>query len=66
MPQTDDGHNLHIARRFGLEALPGTPNLLVIDPQGTLVNAETATTWRDAASRDADAIYAELLGFTAI
>ena len=66
MPQTDDGHNLHIARRFGLEALPGTPNLLVIDPQGTLVNAETATTWRNAASRDADAIYAELLGFTAI
>tara|TARA_B100000941_G_scaffold90458_1_gene62654 strand:+ start:177 stop:665 length:489 start_codon:yes stop_codon:yes gene_type:complete len=66
MPQTDDGHNLHIAHRFGLENLPGTPNVLVIDADGTLLNAETATTWRNAASREADAIYADLLGFTSI
>jgi thiol-disulfide isomerase/thioredoxin len=66
MPQTDDGHNLHIARRFGIETLPGTPNLLVIAPDGTLLNAGTATSWRNAASREADAIYTELVGFTAI
>jgi len=60
MPQRGDGHNLAIARRFGLKDLPGTPNLLVLTADGELVNAETATSWRDSASREADAIYAEL------
>ena len=60
MPQTKDGHNLDIARRFGLEDVPGTPSLLVVRPDGTLLNAGTATTWRNAASRSEDAIYAEL------
>lgn len=60
MPQTGDGHNIGIARRFGLEDLPGTPNLLVVTADGALVNADTATTWRNAASRSEDAIYAEL------
>lgn len=60
MPQTGDGHNLAIARRFGIEKLPGTPNVLVIDPDGTLLNRETATTWRNAASRSEDEIYEEL------
>ena len=60
MPQTGDGHNLAIAQRFGLDALPGTPNLLVLTAEGELVNAETATTWRNAASRSEDAIYDEL------
>ena len=60
MPQTGDGHNLEIARRFGLEELPGTPNLLVLTPFGTLLNADTATTWRNAASRSEDEIYDEL------
>ncbi|QUL37764.1 thioredoxin family protein [Erythrobacter sp. JK5] len=60
MPQRGDGHNLGIAQRFGLKELPGTPNLLVLTGDGKLVNAETATTWRDAASREEDAIYDEL------
>lgn len=64
MPQTEDGHNLDIARRFGIDALPGTPNLLVIAADGTLLNADSATTWRNAASRDPDAVYAEIAGFT--
>ncbi|MCA0910454.1 thioredoxin family protein [Qipengyuania gaetbuli] len=62
LPQTGDGHNLDIAQRFGLEELPGTPNLLVVTADGTLVNADTATTWRNAASRSEDAIYEELVG----
>lgn len=61
MPQTGDGHNLDIARRFGLEEIAGTPNLLVITANGTLVNPDTATSWRNASLRSADAIYSELL-----
>lgn len=60
MPQTGDGHNLAIARRFGLADLPGTPNLLVLTSQGELVNADTATTWRNASTREESAIYDEL------
>ncbi len=60
IPQEGDGHNLGIAQRFGVEELPGTPNVLVLTAEGALVNAETATTWRDAASREEDAIYDEL------
>ncbi len=60
MPQEGDGHNLAIAQRFGVDDLPGTPNVLVLTAEGDLLNAETATTWRDAASREEDAIYNEL------
>lgn len=60
MPQSGDGHNLAIAKRFGVDDLPGTPNLLVLTADGELLNADTATTWRNAASRGEDAIYDEL------
>ena len=60
LPQSGDGHNLDIAKRFGLADFPGTPALLVVTPEGALVNADTATSWRNAASRSEDAIYAEL------
>ena len=63
MPQTGDGHNLHIARRFGLEGTKGTPTVLVAAPDGTLLNPDTAGTWRNAASRSADAIHAQLSSF---
>ncbi|MEL6530604.1 MAG: thioredoxin family protein [Pseudomonadota bacterium] len=60
-PQSEgDGHNLDVAQRFGVDDLPGTPNVLVLTPEGELLNADTATTWRDAASRGEDAIYDEL------
>ncbi len=61
MPQTGDAHNLDIAKRFGLDTLPGSPNALVLTADGTLVNADTATSWRNAASRSEDAIYEELV-----
>lgn len=60
MPQSGDGHNLDIARRFGLTEFPGTPAVLVLTGDGQLVNPDTATSWRNAASRSEDAIYAEL------
>ena len=60
VPQTGEGRNLDIAKRFGLEELPGTPNVLVLTADGTLINADSATGWRNAASRSEDDIYAEL------
>lgn len=60
MPQTGDGHNLDVAQRFGLEAMPGTPALLVLRPDGSPINADSAASWRNAASRSEDAIFSEL------
>lgn len=60
VPQTGQGRNLAIARRFGLDEISGTPALLVLASDGTLLNRDTAASWRNAASRSEDAIYAEL------
>ena len=60
-PQSGEGRNLDIAAQFGLEDITGTPSLLVVTPEGTLVNPDTARSWRNAASRSEEAIYAELL-----
>ncbi len=60
MPQSGDGHNLAIAQRFGLSEFPGTPAVLVLTADGRLVNADTAASWRNAASRSEDAIFTEL------
>lgn len=60
VPQTGEGLNLAIARRFGLDELPGTPALLVLGADGRAVNLDTAASWRNAASRTEDAIFAEL------
>jgi hypothetical protein len=60
MPQTGDGHNLDVARRFGLDDVPGTPALLVLTAKGEAVNLDTAAGWRNAGSRSEDAIFDEL------
>ena len=60
-PQTGEGRNLDIARRFGLADMPGTPALLALTPEGRTVNLDTAASWRNAASRSEDAIFAELV-----
>jgi thiol-disulfide isomerase/thioredoxin len=60
MPQSGDGHNLAIARRFGLADFPGTPALLVLTADGTLINPDTAASWRNAGTRSEDAIFSEL------
>lgn len=60
MPRAGDRPNLDIARRFGLPALPGSPNVLVLTADGRLVNPTAATSWRNAESRTGDAIYQEL------
>lgn len=60
MPGTGDGHNLGIAARFGIQEVPGLPNVLVLTGDGVLVNPTTATSWRNAETRTGDAIYDEL------
>lgn len=57
-PQTGKGRNLDLAARYGVGNITGTPNLLVIDSRGALVNTpESAKGWRNAASRSEESIY---------
>ncbi|MBB3764884.1 thioredoxin family protein [Sphingomicrobium lutaoense] len=52
-PREEDVHNLHVARRFGVERLEGTPNLFILSAEGELLNPpEDVIGWTDAASRD--------------
>lgn len=55
--------NIDVAQRFGIDDIIGTPTVVVTDPQGTVLNLDTAPTWRNAASRDEDAIYEYFEGF---
>lgn len=50
--------NIDIARRFGIKSIKGTPTVLVLSPQGGLLNRKSAPKWRDAASREEDDIFA--------
>lgn len=59
-PRGGEGRNLNIGQRFGHEQT-GTPNLLVVTPDGRLINPASAGGWNNAASRSEDAIYVELL-----
>lgn len=46
--------NIDIAQVYGIDEIVGTPTVLVLSPQGKLLNASTAPTWRNAASRSLD------------
>lgn len=59
-PQTGDGHNLHIAERFGVRSIEGTPTVLIVDRDSELLNAGSAKSWRNAASRSDNEIFEEL------
>lgn len=48
--------NINIANRFGLETIEGTPTVFIVDGDGTVLNLDTAPTWRNAASRHEDDI----------
>lgn len=66
VPQTGNGRNLEIAKRFGIKKVKGTPTVLVVSPQGKLLNSKKdAASWRNAASRDEDAVYSYFAEFTA-
>ncbi len=50
----DVGHrdrNLDVARRFGIDAILGTPTVLILSPDGDLLNRESVHDWRTADSK---------------
>ena len=53
----DVGHrdrNLHIPRRFGVADLYGTPTVLILSPDGALLNRESVHDWKTADSKPYD------------
>jgi thiol-disulfide isomerase/thioredoxin len=63
LPQTGDGFNLDIAEHFGVTS-EGTPNVLVIDSDGALLNSQDdVTSWRNSASRTPAEVLATLQGW---
>lgn len=65
VPQSGNGRNLDIAKRFGIKKVKGTPTVLVVSPLGKLLNSKKdAASWRNAASRDEDAVYRYFAQFT--
>jgi thioredoxin-related protein len=57
VPQTGNGRNSDIAKRFKAKPVKGTPTVLILSPQGKLINKKDAGSWRNAASRSEDEIY---------
>lgn len=58
VPQTGKGRNLNIAKRFGIKKVKGTPLVMVLSPDGKLLNSKKdAASWRNAASRSDDDIF---------
>lgn len=56
--------NIDIAQNFGVDAIYGTPTVFVVDTDGTVLNLDTAPTWRNADSRSEDEIWEYFHGFT--
>lgn len=56
--------NINIARRFGLKSIKGTPTVMIVSGNGQLLNKKDAPTWRNAASRSSQEIYATFAEFT--
>lgn len=49
--------NINLAQKFGVESIVGTPTVFITNSHGVVLNAETAPTWRDAASREDEAVW---------
>jgi thiol-disulfide isomerase/thioredoxin len=64
MPQVGQGRNLHIAKRFGINKIKGTPTVMILSPEGQLLNKKDAPKWRNAASRQENAIFRHFAEFT--
>ncbi len=56
-PQTGDGRNPDIIKRFGGKKQKNTPYVMMISSGGKLLNRDDARSWRNADSRSEDAIY---------
>lgn len=64
-PQEGEGRNIHVAQGFGVDEIVGTPTVLVLSPEGALLNLETAPSWRNAASRSEDEVFDYFAAFEA-
>ncbi len=64
MPQIGQGKNLHIAKRFGIKKIKGTPTVMILSADGKLLNRKDAPKWRNAASKQEDAIFRHFAEFT--
>jgi thiol-disulfide isomerase/thioredoxin len=62
-PQRREGRNIEIAQGFGIRKIKGTPTVLILSPDGTLLNKKDAPTWRNAASRNEDEIFLSFAEF---
>ena len=62
-PQRREGRNIEIARGFGIKKIKGTPTVLILSPDGELLNKKDAPTWRNAASRSEDDIFRSFAEF---
>ncbi len=49
--------NIDLARKFGVDDIVGTPTVFVTNPNGDVLNSDTAPTWRNAASRDENSVF---------
>ena len=58
-PQTGEGRNLEIARRYGVE-VENTPTVLILSSAGELLNPRTAKRWNNASRHSEDEIYDQL------
>jgi thiol-disulfide isomerase/thioredoxin len=65
MPTIGQGKNLHVAKRFGIKKIKGTPTVMILNSGGKLLNRKDAPKWRNAASRQEAAIYHHFAEFTA-
>ena len=63
VPQGGEGRNLDLAEQLGVSGIEGTPTVIVIGRSGGTLNAGTARSWRNVASRDPDDVYRELHRF---
>jgi thioredoxin-related protein len=62
-PQRREGRNIEIAQGYGIKKIKGTPTVLILSPDGVLLNKKDAPTWRNVASRSEDAIFAYFAEF---
>jgi len=65
VPQTGNGRNLHIAKRFNLKKIKGTPTVAILSSDGVLLNKKNAPKWRNADSRKEEDIYNHFANFNA-
>ncbi len=62
-PQTGDGNNQDIVKRFGGKKQKNTPYVMIISSTGKLLNRDDARSWRNASSRGENAVYAYFAEF---